>query len=213
MPLCDLLTENDLPATMAVAEQCFPCDIGYRWSLPAAAAPEAARDVLRAARLAQANQWVVKADFDAVAATFGLYRPDDELVQQEGLLLLHWFCVNPRFRGHGLGHRLWGETVAHAEQLGARRLVFYSSDEPEHRAAERLYVGAGCVRRLGPQLRDCTDRLTYFDLPLGTSRAASPGLVAEIDQLLYRAYAADGDPALVAMANALPAAALLSVAA
>jgi len=214
MPLCEPLTESHLPAALAVAEQCFPYDIGFRWSLPAAVAPGAARDVLRAARLEQVNQWVVKADFDAVAATFGLYRPDEDLAQQEGLILLNWFCVNPRFRGNGLGRRIWHETVARAEQLGARRLVFYSSNEPEHQAADRLYVAAGCARRLGPPLRDCDDRLTFFDLPLGNTRAASPALVSAIDQLLCRYYGIDGDPALVAaMANALPAAGLLSVAA
>lgn len=213
MPLCEPLTENDLPSALAVTEQCFPCDIGYRWSLPAAAAPGAARDVLRAAGMAQLNHWIVKAEFDAVAGLFGLYTPDDELARQEGLILLHWFCVNPRFRGHGLGHRLWNETVTRAEQLGARRLVFYSSDEPAHRAAERLYVAAGCARRLGPQLRDCADRLTFFDLPLGRAPAASPALLADVDQLLHRAYAIDGDPALAAMANTLSHAGMMSVAA
>jgi GNAT superfamily N-acetyltransferase len=176
-------------------------------------APQVSSELLRAARLVEVNQWVVKAGFDEVAATFGLYRPDDDLAREEGLILLNWFCVSPRFRGQGLGRRLWDETVAHALALGMRRLVFYSSNEPEHQAAERLYVAGGCARRLGPPLRDCDDRLTFFDRALGETPAASPVLRAEIDAMLQRYYAIDGDPALAAMAPAAASAGCLSVAA
>ncbi len=213
MFLCERMGELHLPATLSVAEQCFPYDIGFRWSLPAATAPDRTGHVRQAARLAEIHQWVVRADFDAVAATFGLYRPADELAERERLLLLNWFCVNPRFQGRGLGRHLWTETVSNARQLGARRLVFYSSNEPEHFAADRLYVGAGCSRRIGPPLRDCSDRLTFFDLPLGDTPPPDRELVAEIDALLERYYAVDGDPALVALAETVPGLGVLSVAA
>src|SRR5690606_37935607 len=71
---------------------------------------------------------------------------------------------------------------------------------PEHLAAERLYLAAGCARRLGPPLRDCDQHVTFFDRALVDGPPPSPELLADIDALLLRYYAIDGNPALVDLA-------------
>lgn len=208
------LTSRHLRAAVRLVARCFPTDSGYRWALPVCAQAEALDRLRAAAGLDRARQWIVADEPDFVAATFGLYAMADEFRTGDAFIALNWFCVDPEFRGHGLGRKLWSEIVAAAAGSGARHLVFYSSTEPHHREAEHLYLSAGCERRLGPPVpEDTRHRLTFFNLPLAGAAPAGADEKRRIDESLLRLVAADSDLALATAAEAALAVEPLRIAA
>lgn len=205
LPLEPLSPHSLSPALVLVAES-FPTDLGYQWALPACAFPSELGNVRRAAGLSLARQWVMLGDEGEIPGTFGLYATDRDQRGENDFVILNWFCVHPALRGHGQGRQLWHEVVRAARDTGASRLIFYSSNEPEHLCAERLYLAAGCARRLGPFLPESSYRLTFFDYPLSATSPADSETIRRIDASLLRLVALDNDSTLVTAAeNALPA--------
>jgi GNAT superfamily N-acetyltransferase len=107
--------------------------------------------------------WIVERD-GALAGSIGL---TDE---GEGVVMLRWFLLDPALRGGGLGRRLVGEALEHAERFGfgLLRLETFS----ELRAAAHLYRAHGLeVVSADTRPRWGRDEITYqrYELTLPRS--------------------------------------------
>ena len=192
------LSPSTLAPTVNLVARCFPTDWGYAWALPVASDPSGFSDVRRQAGLELARQWTCASGHGAISGTFGLYATTEDLAPPNGFVALNWFCVDPEFHGQGLGRALWENILREARAVRvARRLIFYSSTEPHHLRAEKLYLAAGCARRIGPMLPDGVHRLTFFDLALDGSGAADAETARRIYASLERLFAIDCDRSLI----------------
>ncbi len=87
--------------------------------------------------------WVaVEKETNKVVGTTGIYeRVGDPL----DLCWLGWYCVDPAYRGHGIGKQLLDFTLDYARSNGMKKMMLYTSTDPaEHRAYE-MYTRRGFV--------------------------------------------------------------------
>jgi ribosomal protein S18 acetylase RimI-like enzyme len=75
-----------------------------------------------------------------VIGIIGLYCMDED---SHEAYWIGWFCVNPAFRGRGLGSKLLDLAIKNTKADGKRFLRLYTSDDPNESAAQRLYEKKG----------------------------------------------------------------------
>ena len=77
---------------------------------------------------------------EKVLGTTGLYsRREDE----KDTDWLGWYCVDPKFRGKGIGSKLLDYTIRKAKERGKKFLRLYTSMSPKEKAAQRVYNSRG----------------------------------------------------------------------
>lgn len=191
-PLSQLL----LGQTLSLAARCFPDDSGYRWALPLCVADDSLAALWKEQTgLLEARQWVLVDNATRrVIGTYGLYASVEDLEPANRFSVFHWFCVDPEFRGAGIGGRLWQSALSECKGLG-RKLIFYSSDEPGYREAGRFYLHAGCTCIVGPALPGGPHHLTYYYAPPSVS-TPDEATLARIESSLWQHYSVDENPAL-----------------
>lgn len=74
-----------------------------------------------------------------VIGTTGLYT----LKGEPGAVWLGWFCIDPDYRGKGLGEYLLTWTMEKAKMEGYSILRLYTSTSPNEAAAQKLYDKLG----------------------------------------------------------------------
>lgn len=87
-------------------------------------------------------EYYVGRDQSKIISTCGLYTEKDEW---DGIVWLGWFCVDPAYRGQGLGDQMFefGEKRA-AQRHQANKLMLWT--EPQDKAAHSLYIKHGMKR-------------------------------------------------------------------
>lgn len=73
----------------------------------------------------------------------GLYT---EYGDNDDMIWLGWFCVDPDYRGQKLGAMLLEFAIDRAREHGKSFLHLYTTDEPEYSAARALYGKRGFVK-------------------------------------------------------------------
>ena len=77
---------------------------------------------------------------EKVLGTTGLYsRRNDEKVAY----WLGWYCVDPKFRGKGIGSKLLDYTIKKAKERGKKYLRLYTSTSAGEEVAQQVYDRRG----------------------------------------------------------------------
>ncbi len=110
-------------------------EIGLRCSLD----PEKYSEYYDHFKLLKTTPFVLIKDNKLIGTT-GLYHlktdPDDTV-------WLGWLCINPEFRGKGLGRKLIEWTMNKAREEGYRILKLYTSNDPDLDVSHILYAKLG----------------------------------------------------------------------
>lgn len=84
----------------------------------------------------------VEKDCDRVVGITGIYeRVGDPL----GLCWLGWYCVDPSYRGQGIGTELLDFTLDWARSQGKKTMMLYTSTDPAESRAHEMYKQRGFV--------------------------------------------------------------------
>ena len=84
--------------------------------------------------------WVAVNEHGEVCGITGLY---NESKDDDDTIWLCWFCVDPKYRGQGLGRKLLEFSEEKARSYGKKYLRLYTSDDPSEADAQFLYEGCG----------------------------------------------------------------------
>jgi len=88
----------------------------------------------------KAKYWVaIDEETNKVIGTTGLYTYDKE----KDIIWFGWYCVDPKYRGKGVGSKLLDFTIKKAKETGRRYLKLYTTDSPEEAKAHKLYDKKG----------------------------------------------------------------------
>jgi RimJ/RimL family protein N-acetyltransferase len=160
------LRAGDLGAIVSQHGLLYSREYGLDRSFEAFVAAPISRAGMRGWPAEREAVWIVERD-GVFAGSVGLTDEGD------GVVMLRWFLLDPGLRGGGLGRRLVGEALEHAERFGFRllRLETFS----ELRAAARLYRAYGLeVVSSDTRPRWGRDEITYqrYELALPRSGAS-----------------------------------------
>lgn len=98
-----------------------------------------------------------------VIGVIGLY----ELIRgRKDVVWLGWFCVDPKFRGRGVGSELLEHVIAAAKSMSKKFLRLYTSDDPIEAAAQKLYEKRGFVITKGRSRMRGKHTIFYRELAL-----------------------------------------------
>ena len=87
-----------------------------------------------------ARFWVAKDIKKGVLGTTGLYTHKGD---QNEAIWLGWFCVDPDYRGKGLGSRLLDYSIKKAKKEGFDYLRLWTTSSPNEKMAQGLYESRG----------------------------------------------------------------------
>ncbi len=138
------LTERFLPEAIELVDRVFPSQSPLeRLSLRLYSAKDRSwfSWLARLLGIQDIHFWVaVTTQPHQVVGTTGLYSCVHDATEA---YWLGWFCVHPRWRGHGVGSQLLEFTIAEATKAGKRRLRLYTSTDPNEAAAQVVYEKRG----------------------------------------------------------------------
>jgi GNAT superfamily N-acetyltransferase len=77
-----------------------------------------------------------------VLGTTGLYSQKKD---EKEAYWLGWYCVDPAFRGKGIGGKLLDKVIRKAKERGKIFLRLYTSTSPEEKAAQHIYDSKGFI--------------------------------------------------------------------
>ena len=87
--------------------------------------------------------WVaVEKETDKVVGTTGIY---ERVCDSLDLCWLAWYCVDPEYRGRGIGALLLGFTLDWARCKGMKKMMLYTSTDPAEHRAHEMYIRRGFV--------------------------------------------------------------------
>jgi len=87
--------------------------------------------------------WVAVDDAsEEVVGLVGLYTEEDD---DEDMVWLGWFCVDPDYRGQKIGAMLLEFAINQAREQGKKHLYLYTTDDQEYTTARSLYEKKGFV--------------------------------------------------------------------
>lgn len=138
------LTRDYLGKVGQMADKVFPDtkvlpSIGFKASID----PEVAQDLNKDNDnpFIYLKYWVaVDDDKDRVVGVIGLYK---ELKDAKDTYWLGWFCVDPAFRGKGIGTKLLKFAINKAKKQNKKYLRLYTSTDIVEADAQRLYEKHG----------------------------------------------------------------------
>ncbi len=78
-----------------------------------------------------------------VAGLVGLYT---EYGDNDDMVWLGWFCVDPKYRGQKIGSMLLEFAIDRAREQGKKYLLLYTTGETEYASARALYGKRGFVK-------------------------------------------------------------------
>ena len=84
--------------------------------------------------------WVAVDERAEICGITGLY---NERKDREDTVWLCWFCVDPKYRGRGLGKKLLEFSIEKARGYGKKRLCLYTTTDPNEAGAQLLYEKYG----------------------------------------------------------------------
>ena len=84
--------------------------------------------------------WAAVNEGGDVCGTTGLYMYKKD---EKEAVWLCWFCVDPEYRGQGIGKNLLEFSIEKAKESGKAFLRLYTSDDPSEAAAQGLYEKYG----------------------------------------------------------------------
>ena len=95
------------------------------------------------AGIEQLTYWVATDELmERVAGLVGLYT---ECGDNDDMIWLGWFCVDPEYRGQKIGEKLLEFAIEQAKEQGKKYLHLYTTDDPEYAVARTLYRKKGFV--------------------------------------------------------------------
>lgn len=83
---------------------------------------------------------------------------------------LAWFCVDPKFRGKGLGKRLLGLMIKKTKKSKKKYLRLYTSDGEIEKVARKLYEKLGFKETRRKKLPKKNETRIYMELKLNYSK-------------------------------------------
>ena len=84
--------------------------------------------------------WVALDEDGKICGTTGLYSEKEDFHEA---IWLSWFCVDPAYRGRGIGAQLLEFSIEAARGYDKKYLRLYTSDDPGEAAAQFLYEKHG----------------------------------------------------------------------
>ncbi|MCK4588871.1 MAG: GNAT family N-acetyltransferase [Nanoarchaeota archaeon] len=87
------------------------------------------------------SKYWVSEDLSKIAGLTGLAWSKSD----RGKVWLGWFCVDPDYRGRGIGSRLLDHTINQAGRNGFREFRVWTSTLPSEREAQKLYESRGLI--------------------------------------------------------------------
>jgi len=75
-----------------------------------------------------------------IVGIIGLYGQEDDIKEA---FWVGWFCVDPAFRGRGIGRELLEFAIQRSRAEGKKYLRLYTSDDPNEAVAQTLYEKLG----------------------------------------------------------------------
>jgi ribosomal protein S18 acetylase RimI-like enzyme len=136
------LTPAKLKEAMQLLNKAFPYE---SMSLAASLFPDRLlyKITFLVARVTQLNYWVaIDETSQKVIGTTGLYCYKKDETEAYWLAM---FCVDPAFRGQGIGKKLLNFSIDKARADGKKFLRLYTSNAPNEAAAQILYEKCGFV--------------------------------------------------------------------
>jgi GNAT superfamily N-acetyltransferase len=100
--------------------------------------------------------WIaIDRDSERVVGTSGLYM---DMHDEREAAWMEWFCVDPAYRGQGIGALLLDKAIAEATARGKTFLRLYTSDEGGPTLAQGMYLERGFVltQEKWDPVRQCT---------------------------------------------------------
>lgn len=114
--------------------------------------------------ITQLNYWVaIDDESKKVIGTTGLYCETED---ENEAYWLGWFCVEPEFRGQGIGAKLLDFSINTAKAAGKKYLRLYSWTNPDSATAQILYKKRG-FRAIGEEeIPGSRFKIIYLELDL-----------------------------------------------
>ncbi len=140
------LSRKELNEAIQLVNKCFPYQSWLeRTSLPASLFQDNLTCKIKFlfAKVTQLNYWVgIDEKSQKVIGTTGLYSYKKDEAEAYWLPM---FCVDPAFRGQGIGKKLLNFSIDKARADGKKFLRLYTSNDPNEAAAQILYEKSGFV--------------------------------------------------------------------
>ncbi len=148
------LDSSNLDSTIALLLQVFPYDVEQpdfpTIELPSSLNSQDHQAYFQKQHLKMLTNFVLLSDENRLIGTTGLYAYQNEPAE---VGWLGWFCIDPGWRGQGLGKYLLSWTIEKARQAGFQKLRLYTSDHQNEVAAQHLYERLGFItNRIEPHL-------------------------------------------------------------
>lgn len=162
------LTVTDLAPTAALVRRVFPCqgplERMFYWAWRRRERPAVRWSMSRLAGIAAIEDtWIDLDDSGTIRGTIGLYATTAD---EHEARWVSWFCVDPEYRGQGVGKGLLDHLIRVVSARGYRFVRLYTGSDPDEAKAQVLYESRGLreTRRVRMRLLGY-DRI-YRELPL-----------------------------------------------
>ncbi len=135
------LDQHTLPPAITLRDQIFPNLGKYEYdTLLASLFPEK-NSVHKKLAIKQLNYWVAIHPITLeVIGLVGLYT---QVYEDDGMIWLGWYCVDPDYRGYGIGGKLIDYVIQYAKEQGKQTLHLYTTDDDEYTTAREQYIKLG----------------------------------------------------------------------
>lgn len=135
------LEQHTLSHAITLRDQIFPQLPQHEYdTLSASLFPEK-NSVHKKLAIKQLNYWVAIHPITLeVIGLVGLYT---QVYEDDGMIWLGWYCVNPRYRGYKIGGRLMDFAIKSAKEQGKQTLHLYTTGDDEYSAAREQYQKLG----------------------------------------------------------------------
>lgn len=137
-PLC----KETIAAATKLRDSVFEClSKGEIESLDASIKPNFYKKWYRKNKIDSLSYWVsIDKKDSAIVGIVGLYTETDSSADE---IWLGWYCVDPKFRGCGIGSRLLSYAIDKAASINKQVIKLYTTDEQQHIDAIKLYERKG----------------------------------------------------------------------
>ncbi|HLM84012.1 MAG TPA: GNAT family N-acetyltransferase [Candidatus Bathyarchaeia archaeon] len=113
--------------------------------------------------IASLEYFVAVDETDKVVGTTGLYALEKD---KKDTYWLGWYCVDPEFRGKGVGSKLLDYTIEMVKERGKKFLRLYTSTSPEEKAAQIIYDSRGFETTKKEKSENSKYEIIYKELAL-----------------------------------------------
>lgn len=152
------LEQHTLSHAITLRDQIFPQLSQHEYNTLSASIFPEKYGVHKKLEINELNYWVATHPTTLeVIGLVGLYTQTDD---DERMLWLGWYCVDPQYRGHKIGGKLMDYVIRYAKKQGKQTLHLYTTGDNEYSAAREQY------RKLGFEHYRSKSTELYYKLDL-----------------------------------------------